>query len=167
MSSWYAVYTHAHAEMKSAINLMQQGFDIYLPQIQKTRRHARRTEIIKAPLFPRYLFINMDVEIERWQAVHSTVGVKSLVCFGERPATISEDVIRDIRTCENERGCVVLHKNNPLNKGDKVRMLHGPFYNSLGLVEGLSDNDRIFILLDILGRQVKTSVPIEAVSALT
>ena len=165
MSSWYAVHTHAHSEMKAAVNLMRQGFEIYLPQFQKTRRHARRTEIIKAPLFPRYLFLHMNIEMERWRAVHSTVGVKSLVCFGDQPATISNNIIDDIRTTENEQGCVVLHKKNRLNKGDKIRLLNGPFSESLGLVDGMPDNDRVYVLLNILGRQVKTRVPLESVSA--
>lgn len=167
MSSWYAVHTQAHGEMKAAVNLMRQGFEVYLPQYQKTRRHARRVEIVKAPLFPRYLFIRMDIEMERWRAVHSTIGVKSMVCFGDQPASISREIIEDIRTSENERGCVVLHKNNSLSKGDKVRLLSGPFSESLGLIEDMTDNDRVFILLNILGREVKTRVPLEAVSAYT
>jgi transcriptional antiterminator RfaH len=55
--SWYVVQTHPHAENKAAAHLQRQGFATYLPRYLKRRRHARRTEAIAAPLFPRYLFV--------------------------------------------------------------------------------------------------------------
>ena len=70
--AWYAVHTHAGAESRAVWHLERQGFAAYLPQYSKRRRHARRTEWVRAPLFPRYLFVWVDIAKQRWQAIQST-----------------------------------------------------------------------------------------------
>jgi len=60
-SRWYVVQTHSQAEAKACGHLQRQGFEIYLPKYLKRRRHARRTETVIAPLFPRYLFVAVDM----------------------------------------------------------------------------------------------------------
>lgn len=86
--NWYVVQTHARAERKAAFHLERQGFTVYLPQYLKRWRHARKTEMRRAPLFPRYLFVTMDMAQARWRAIRSTIGVSALVCNGERPAPV-------------------------------------------------------------------------------
>jgi transcriptional antiterminator RfaH len=72
--SWYVVHTHPHAEAKAAAHLERQGYSTYLPRYLKCRRHARRIEIVPAPLFPRYLFVTIDRLRQRWRSIQSTVG---------------------------------------------------------------------------------------------
>jgi transcriptional antiterminator RfaH len=79
---WYVVQTRPHAEVRAAQHLQRQGFATYLPRHLKRRRHARRTEIVAAPLFPRYLFVLVDMATQRWRSIHSTIGVSRLVCNG-------------------------------------------------------------------------------------
>src|SRR5262249_2851497 len=77
---WFVAHTHPHAEGKATAHLNRQGFEIYFPRYLKRRRHARRIESITAPLFPRYLFVAIDVNVQRWRSIYSTVGVSRLVC---------------------------------------------------------------------------------------
>ena len=63
MRKWYAVHTHVRGELLASVNLLRQGFTVYLPQCIAKRRHARRTEIVKNPLFPRYLFVAHGIPI--------------------------------------------------------------------------------------------------------
>jgi transcriptional antiterminator RfaH len=80
-ANWYVAHTHVHAEAKAAINLARQGYSVFLPRYCKRRRHARRIEmIVSAPLFPRYLFVLIDLASQRWRAIESTFGVHHLVC---------------------------------------------------------------------------------------
>ena len=145
--------------MKAQINLERQGFETYYPRFQKQRKHARRLDTIMAPLFPRYIFVKFDLEMDRWHAIHSTIGVKQLVSFGDKPGTVSQDIINDIRANENERGYINVYKQSPFKKGDAVKMLNGPFSNIVGWIEKASDDDRVTILLGLLGRKVRTKVP--------
>ncbi len=68
------------------INLIRQGFEIYLPRYLKRRRHARKVDVVAAPLFPRYVFINIDMATQRWRPIQSTFGVSHLVMNGDEPA---------------------------------------------------------------------------------
>ena len=67
-SRWYVVQTQAHAETKACWHLARQGFETYLPRYLKRRRHARRVEMVQAPLFPRYLFVVIDIATQRWRS---------------------------------------------------------------------------------------------------
>jgi transcriptional antiterminator RfaH len=159
---WYVVQTRAHEEPKAEWNLQQQGFDTYTPRLRKTRRHARRVDVVPAPLFPRYMFVGMDPASQRWRAINSTFGVSRLVRHGELPTAVPDAVIDELRSFEDEDGFVRLPLPPGLRPGDMVRVTEGAFTSCLGLFEGMSDGDRVTILLDILGR--KTRVVLDSAS---
>src|SRR5262245_63898672 len=76
---WFLVHTQPKAERKAQWHLKAQGFCTYLPQICKTVRHARQLRTVQAPVFPRYLFVILDLGRDRWLSVRSTVGVSHLI----------------------------------------------------------------------------------------
>ena len=79
MKRWYVVYTHANSESKARDHLLRQGFVAILPTYKRWRRHARRQEVVERPLFPRYLFVALDMLEQRWRPILSTVGVCDVV----------------------------------------------------------------------------------------
>jgi transcriptional antiterminator RfaH len=164
-SHWYVVQTQPRAETKAAAHLARQGFDTYLPHYLKRRRHARRVETVVAPLFPRYMFVAVDMAVQRWRAIQSTVGVSHLVCHGDGPAAVSPDIIHGLMAREDERGFVRLDRRPPFAPGDKVRILEGVFSACLGLFEGVADRERVAILLDLLGRKVRVTLDADVVTA--
>jgi transcriptional antiterminator RfaH len=152
---WYVVQTHGHAEPKALTHLARQGFTAYLPRYLKRRRHARRIETVAAPLFPRYLFVTVDIMCQRWRSIHSTIGVARLVCNGDDPVPVADDVIETLRAREDEQGFVTLRQRPRFAVGEKVRVLDGVFADCLGLFDGMKDSDRVAVLLDLLGRKVR------------
>ena len=76
---WYVAHTKPGQERMAEGHLERQGFHVYLPLREKKRRIGRRTDIIKAPLFPRYLFVELDLSVDRWRSVNGTFGVAYLV----------------------------------------------------------------------------------------
>jgi transcriptional antiterminator RfaH len=162
---WYVVQSHPNAEHKAVANLERQGFATYLPRYLKRRRHARRVEVVPAPLFPRYLFVGIDLETQRWRSIFSTLGVSRLICNGEMPTPIAEQVIGNLKSREDAIGFVRLNNRILFRAGDKIRILEGAFADCLGLYEGMKDSERVAILLDLLGRKVRVTVDAEAVTA--
>jgi transcriptional antiterminator RfaH len=152
---WYVVQTHGHAEPKAFTHLARQGFTAYLPRYLKRRRHARRIETVTAPLFPRYLFVTVDIMCQRWRSIHSTIGVARLVCNGDDPVPVADEVIETLRAREDEQGFVTLRQRPRFAVGEKVRVLDGVFADCLGLFDGMKDSDRVAVLLDLLGRKVR------------
>lgn len=162
---WYVVETHAHAEAKAAAHLIRQGFETYLPRYRKRRSHARRIDMVAAPLFPRYLFVAIDIAAQRWQAIRSTFGVTRLVGNGEAPTSVASGVIDGLRRREDSAGLVQLENCINFVRGDPVRVVNGAFAACLGLFEGITDGERVAILLEFLGRKVRIVVDASSVAA--
>ncbi len=163
MEHWYVVHTHANAEALAAAHLARQGFGTYLPRYARERRHARRVERVRAPLFPRYLFVRLDTE-RKWLSVRSTTGVSSLLSAGGNPLPLSDAAIAAIRAREDESGLVVLAAAG-WAPGTPLRIVDGPLAERLGLFQGLDDRDRVVLLLDFLGRPMRVAVAAGAVRA--
>ena len=162
---WHVVQTHVNAEVKAAANLARQGFSIYLPRYLKRRSHARKVETVARPLFPRYLFVTIDLAAQRWRAIQSTLGVSHLVCVGDWPALVEDGVIDALRAREDEAGFIRLARRPAFSPGDRVRIVDGAFVDSLALVEGVSDRDRVAVLLNLLGREVRVLVGADLIAA--
>lgn len=158
MRKWYVAYTKANAELKALRHLTNQGFYAYLPRYIKQRRHARKTENVSTPLFPRYLFIRLDMDTDRWRPLLSTIGLSHLVCRGEKPAYIDDTVIDSIREHENEVGLIDLNLARTMVRGDKIKVINGPFANLEGLFDGNSSENRVHILMELLGGNVRVEV---------
>ena len=158
---WFVVQTQVNAEAKAARNLLQQGFDIYLPRYLKRRSHARKIERIAAPLFPRYMFVRIDIAAQRWRSIQSTFGVSHLLFNGDEPAAVRNEIVERLKEREGSDGLIQLDRRDAFAVGDKVRVLAGAFTDSLGLFEGLADRDRVAILLDFLGRKVRVSINVD------
>ena len=162
---WYVARTQAMAEFKAQHHLERQGFTVYLPRYRKMRRHARRTDWIHVPLFPRYLFVRMDVRRAPWLAIRSTIGISHLVCNGDLPAMVPDGVVDEIKGHESESGLVEIGRKIPFKNGEVVQITAGAMCDQVGLFDCETDDERVIVLLDMLGRKVKVRVPFEAVAA--
>jgi transcriptional antiterminator RfaH len=163
-SKWYVAQTHPRAEAKAAEHLTRQGFGVYLPRFRKRRRHARRIDTVKAPLFPGYLFVAIDTATQRWLSIQSTIGVARLICNGDVPAVVQREIVDALRQREGDGGLIKLEPR-PFKIGEELRVLDGAFTGTFGLFEGMNDNERITILLDLLGRKVRVNLEAESVVA--
>lgn len=162
---WYVVQTQVNGETRAAQNLLRQGFEIYLPRYLKRRRHARKVDFAARPLFPRYLFVAIDVAMQRWRSIQSTQGVSRLVCNGEEPAVVLGGVVAALKAREDTKGFVRMDAACAFSLGEKVRVLSGAFTDSAGLFDGMGDRDRVAILLDMLGRKVRVYLDADLVAA--
>jgi transcriptional antiterminator RfaH len=164
-NAWYVIQTHVNAEARAARNLVRQGFEIYLPRCLKRRNHARKVEQVPAPLFPRYLFVRIDMASQRWRSIQSTIGVSHLVSNGSDPAPVPQQVLSALKDREDDAGYVRLEQRPTFALGEKVRVLAGVFAENLGLFDGMADRDRVAILLDLLGRKVRVSIEAGLIAA--
>jgi len=162
---WYVVQTQVNGEAKAAQHLQRQGFDIYLPRYLKRRRHARKMDFVARPLFPRYMFVAIDMATQRWRSIQSTFGVSRLVCNGDDPAVVPDGVVGALKAREDAKGFVKMDARPSFSPGDKVRVLAGAFMDNAGLFSGVADHDRVSILLDLLGRKVRVLLDADMVAA--
>lgn len=161
---WHVAFTQPNAEVRAAMHLANQDFPVYLPRFMKRRRIGRREIRSPSPLFPRYLFVGVDVERQRWRSINGTVGVSRLVCQGDCPAPIDASLIEAIAGREDENGLVKLSPPRHFRPGEPVRITGGIFTDQVGLYDGMADQDRVRVLLDLLGRKVRVLIETEVVA---
>ncbi|MEO3431182.1 transcriptional activator RfaH [Pelagibius sp. CAU 1746] len=164
MKQWYVAHTHAHAEERARLNLERQGFRTYLPRYRRERRHARRRDVVRAPLFPGYIFVQIDLEDAPWRSINGTFGVNHLICYGEKPAAVPDGVVEEIAARENAEGLIELQPKG-FRKGEALRIVSGALADCLGFFEKMADRERVVLLLELLGRKVRVEAPLRAIAA--
>ena len=165
MKQWFVVHTQPLKETVAQQHLAEQGFEAYLPRYKKTRRHARKVDEVLAPLFPRYLFIGIDLEVDQWRSVLGTRGVSYLLMTDGKPAVVPSRIIEALKNQETNEGLVPLNSMALFTKGDKIRVLEGAFKEYVAVFEKMDDKQRVQLLLNCLGREVNISLPSYAVEA--
>ena len=110
---------------------------------------------------PGYLFVGFEADTTCWRPIQSTIGVRHLIRAGDTPVLAPDWVVDGLRGREDGHGLVEVRAS--FVKGERVRIATGPLYDKTGLFECADDNDRVIVLLDLLGRQVRVRLPMEAV----
>lgn len=152
---WYAVHTHPRKEQVALENLERQGFESYLPMLHVQKVRRGKAQMVDEAMFPRYLFVRLDSSAQgrSWSPIRSTLGVRSLVQFGEKPARVAPELIEWLR--QRERDFDPQHLFEP---GDTVSITAGPFKGLEALYQGVDGEHRAMILLEILSKPVRLAV---------
>jgi transcriptional antiterminator RfaH len=161
---WYVAMTAPRKERLAATNLDRQSFRSFLPLQLETRRHARKFTTVLAPLFPRYIFVILDVDRQRWRSVNGTFGVQRLISDGEGPLAVAPGIVETLVQSSDRRGALI-YKVDELAIGDPVKLVAGPFAGSLGILQRLDGAGRVQILLTLLGGSVKVTAARAMVAA--
>lgn len=152
---WYVFQSKPRAETTAAQQLERQGFESYVPMVA---RQIRIGTLI-SPLFPAYGFVRLDLELQRWRAVHSTLGVRRLFSSApEAPVPVPPGLVEEIRAGEAARLVAADLRPAFLRAGASVRVVGGPFVGASGLCL-IGGRERVRILLDIMGRRAAVEMP--------
>lgn len=155
--SWYLAQLKPNSARIAERNLSRQGFHSFLPRIETTRRRAGRFITGEEPLFPGYIFVQIDRDRGGWRKVNSTQGITRLVSFGQAPSPVPLGLVDALRARNAPDGDLVAQA--PPQPGDKVRVTRGAFAEFFATVEATARDRRVWILLDLMGREVRTALP--------
>jgi transcriptional antiterminator RfaH len=160
--NWYVVQTQPNRENLAVSHLERQGFDVWLPRIERIISHARQTKRVRRPLFPGYLFINLDLRTARWRAINGTVGVNHIVSLGQAPSVVDSAFMTALKMTENMDGLVEVDHDD-LKLGQDVEILSGPMAGKVGKLLRLDPGNRVTVLLQMLGHFVHGKIGRDAV----
>jgi transcriptional antiterminator RfaH len=155
---WYAIHTKPRQERIAAEHMARQSYETYLPKIKQSRRQRGRWVETIEPLFPRYLFVRTNPLTEDVSPIRSTRGVTGLVRFGHYMAPIPDEVIGAIKDAEDPNECVNVEQQNVFRKGEILKILEGPLEGLEGIFEAETGEQRVLILLEVLGKISKVYV---------
>jgi len=161
--SWYLVHTKPRQEQRARVNLFNQGYECWLPQLRVEKVRQRKLVVVDEPLFPRYLFIHLPPGIN-WAPVRSTLGVTTIVRFGGTPARVPAEVLQALRDEEARRRetPVVPH----FTPGQPVKIMTGAFAGVRAVFDMADGESRALVLIELLQRSAKLPVPVAALKAI-
>ena len=157
MKNWYLIKTKSRQEKIAKQNLKNQGYESFCP-IAKINNKL-------AVLFPGYLFVQLNKKTQNWSPINSTKGVSHFVKFGLNFAKVPTNVIEFIKTNQH----ITAEKLQNLYKfkpGDNVQIIDGVFENYMAIFKCYKPDDRVILLLNLLGREQSLSIKEELVPTL-
>lgn len=149
---WYVVFTKPRQESKAMLNLVNQGYDVWLPMLTIWRKSAGQWLRKDVPLFPRYLFVRPSRGTQSVAPVRSTVGVMALVRFGNESARLSESLLNELRDAIEAKSIEPDERISPFVIGEEVHVTSGPLAGIAGVVIRPAI-ERVAVLLSLLGRE--------------
>lgn len=158
-STWYLAQLKPNCARIAERNLRRQGFRTFLPLEQTTRRSGSRFIQTEQPVFPGYIFVAFNAQRPGWRAINSTTGVSRIVNFGGEPAHVPTDVIHQLSLRCDASGR--LRPYGELEPGDTARLISGPFAEFVAEVEAIDPDQRVWVLMDVMGRQTRLAVKSE------
>jgi transcriptional antiterminator RfaH len=164
MKDWYILNTKLHCEFQVINYLINKNIKNFMPKLLVTRRHARKIEKVLRPLFPGYVFININVD-KSYREVNNIIGVKGILSSGNTPSCVSKTVINEIQSYTDCKGLVNKWEASNYKIGQEVKIKYGIFKGNIGSFCGMSSKDRVSILLAFLGSEVRVSISSLDISA--
>ena len=154
---WYVVRAKARQELVARDNLERQEFATYLPTIRLAKRRAGRWTSVVEPLFPGYLFVEVDVTVQSTAPIASTRGALGLVRFGGEIRSVPRQIIDGIMRLQSDREAPI-EPMHAFRRGDPVTIVEGPFAGVNAIFQAESGKERVMLLLDLLGRSNRIQV---------
>ena len=157
MRNWYLIKTKSRQEHVAIENLENQKYSTYCPTITIKNKHI--------VLFPGYLFIHLDKERENWSPIRSTKGVVNFVRFGLNFAQVPDTVIEFLKANQliNKEKLINLNK---FKSGEKVKIIDGVFKNCIAIFESSKPDERVILLMNLLGQQQAINIKQKSVISL-
>ncbi|HEU4952339.1 MAG TPA: transcription termination/antitermination protein NusG [Holophagaceae bacterium] len=177
--AWFIIHTYSGYEAKVMESLRQRikmearedhFGDIQIPEetyeeMKQDPKSGKKERVLKKrKSFPGYLLVqisvntNSEMEDTDWHLVRNTPKVTSFVGANKkRPTPLTDDEVRQIMNHQEE----TQEKPKPkyhFEKGEKVRIIDGPFANFEGEVEEIhEERSTIRVMVTVFGR----STPVE------
>lgn len=156
--TWYALQ-HKPAQGDRALSHLQnQDIFCFYPKIVVEKIKAgKRTKTLE-PLFPGYLFVNLEQTDPMWAKLRSTRGVLRIVGFANKPAAISDDVIKHIKESLDS-----VVEQGGIKPGQAVQLNEGPFEGISAIFQAYDGEARAIVLINFMQKQQRVKVPVSAI----
>jgi transcriptional antiterminator RfaH len=165
MADWYAVNAKARQEFAAREHLERQAYRTHLPLVGTPRRLRGRWQSLTMPLFPGYLFVELDMQAQNIAPIRSTRGVVGLVRFGNELPPVPSGLVEALRRSQ-PKDDQPLDLSQLFKTGAPVAIVDGPFQGLKAIVEAGSSRDRIQVLLDLLGQANRVTLSSHQVAPL-
>ncbi|WP_339799018.1 transcription/translation regulatory transformer protein RfaH [uncultured Marinobacter sp.] len=153
--SWYALQLKPAQGDRALANLQNQDARCFYPKVTVEKIRAGKRSLKLEPLFPGYLFINMEQTDPLWGKLRSTRGVLRVVAFAGKPLAIADEVIDYIY-----QGLSTVEEQGGLRQGQPVEIQDGPFKGVEAIFQAYDGEERAIVLINFMQKQQRVTVPL-------
>lgn len=154
---WYAIYTNPRAEKKTAEKLKEKGIEVYLPLQTTLKQWSDRKKKVEEPLFKSYVFVLINLELERL-LVLETPGVVKFVRIGGEVPVIRTPIIDAIKLSLAYFFDIQI-TNQDLYINQQVQVIAGPLRGYTGKVMEQHGNQYFAVHIEELGAHMLLKIP--------
>jgi len=166
---WYVVHTYSGYENKVKANIeklvenrnmQDQILEVAVPvqDMVETKNGVKKN--VQRKVFPGYVLLHMFMNDETWYVVRNTRGVTSFVGPGSKPVPLTDEEVRMM-------GILTQAEFIDLSVGDYVKIMGGPFEDSIGMIKEVVEGKRVVVVsLTIFGRETPVELAFEQVQRL-
>ena len=156
---WTAVHAKPRTEKVLANYCAQHALDHYLPLRRRAQRYQRRTVETFLPMFPGYLFVQLDEDRKSILVrSHKVVSVLAVSEAGEATLVRELQAVQCLEAAGRQSELTVQPE---IVSGRPVRVVAGPLKGMEGIVEKRNRQTRVSVNVDILGQSVSVDLDIE------
>jgi transcriptional antiterminator RfaH len=158
--TWYALQLKPAQGDRALENLQNQDIACFFPKITVEKIKAGKRSKKLEPLFPGYLFVNLEQTDPMWAKLRSTRGVLRIVSFANKPAAISDEVIQHIKDSLDS-----VAEQGGIKPGQTVQLNEGPFEGINAIFQAYDGEERAIVLINFMQKQQRVKVPVSAIKS--
>ncbi len=171
MKQWYVIRTVSGHEKKAKANLEnyleKKGIkyklgQVIVPFIKVPQIRKGKKVLVEKKIMPGYIIAELEMDEEMKLEIKKVPSISGFL-GGNNPKPLTKE---EVRTLLNLQGIDSLEESPSIappilfNKGDKVKIIDGPYNNFTGMIEEvLEEQGKLKIQIEIFGQ--KTSVEVD------
>ena len=160
---WFAIYTRSRAEKKVYEELLQNGFEAYLPMRKELRQWSDRKKWVDVPIINSYIFVH--IRLDYYRILFDMKGVIGYVKH-KGSAVMIPDIEIEImkRTVASKLSFNV--EPGAIRKGQHVTIGSGPLKGITGEVKEVQGTKKFYMTLAHIGYTLVVTLDDEAMKDL-
>jgi transcription antitermination factor NusG len=151
---WFALRVKPRFEKSVATITRHKGYEEFLPLYQCRRRWSDRFQSVELPLFPGYIFCQLNPEFRL--PLLMIPGALHFIGIGRIPAPIDDEEIAVLQAAM--RSGLWAEPWPFLDVGQRVRLAEGPLAGLEGLLIQVRKKHRIIVSVTLLKRSVAVEI---------
>lgn len=161
---WYVLHTKSRFENVVRDNLKGKRLEAFLPKMTVVSKRKDRRAMIKAPVFPGYVFVRTDLDPREHVEILKTTGAVKLIGVQNGPVPVPESQIESIRIMTAAEGRI--HTGDRFRPGQQIMVMSGPFAGVVGSFVRHGAVGRVVVYIQVLGRFAAVEVEEDEVEIL-
>ena len=163
---WYVVHTYSGYENKVASNLettvenRNLGHliqEIRVPTEKVTEIKDNKSREVERKVFPGYVIVKMIMNDDSWYIVRNIRGCTGFVGPSSKPVPLTDEEVERL-------GVEIKNVEVDYNVGDSVRIIDGPFDDSVGIVDELNkEKNSVRVIIHMFGRETPVELELHQV----